>query len=298
MVGREGKTLLKTVMFLVEEESVKIPWVNLAQVIKNPSFERILETFVGNDDETEVGKSYENLRGVCGALKNSKYGNIDVSKIAVAYPEVLVLENGGFKVGRCLDFFVKTVGVDRRDVKKVIEKYPSLLGSSVTEMSVAMNFLINREVPDVEKVVRAFPNVLTIPRHKMQSVTTFLSDIGVVNVGRFIARIPPVLSYDVKGELKPRWEILRGEGMGSFEITRFPAFFSYPVNRIKCRYGFLRQKGISAKGLTIDDVLRGGDKDFLMMIGEGYEDYKEYEKNLRGGGNRGMRRNVRRGGKT
>lgn len=297
MIGREGKTLLKTVLFLVEEESVQIPWDKLAQVIKNLSFSLILSTFVSNPNESEVTSAYENLQGVCTALKQSKYGAIDVSKVAVVYPEVLVMENGSIKIAKCLDVLVKTVGVDSDDVKKVVERYPSLLGTPLSEILVARNFLVDIEVQELGKVVKAFPNILTIQRHQMRRVAYFLENIGVVNVGRFVTRIPPILSYDVDKELVPRWEILKAEGMGAFDLTRFPAFFSYPIQRIKMRYGFLRHAGINSRGLTIDDVLRGGDRDFAMMVGLDVEDYRNYEMLVEQGrrdGNRGKRRSGKR----
>ena len=292
MIGREGKTLLKTVLFLVEEESVQIPWDKLAQVIKNPSFSLILSTFVSNEDKNEVSLAYENLQGNCRALKQSRYGEIDVSKVAVVYPEILVMEKGSLRISKCLDMLVNTVGVDTEDITKVVERYPVLLGTPLSELLVARNFLNDIKVQELGKVVKAFPYVLLIQRHQMIKVTTFLSNIGVINVGRFVTRVPSILSYDVDKELVPRWEILKAEGMGAFDLTRFPAFFSYPIPRIKMRYGFLKHKGVSAKGLTIDDVLRGGDKDFAKMVGLYLEDYREYEKSLRRNkdGNRGIKR--------
>jgi hypothetical protein len=103
----------------------------------------------------------------------------------------------------------------------------------------------------------------------MIPVVSFLRDIGVRNIGRFVTRIPPVLGYSVDDDLRPKWDFLREVcQFDYFEVVRFPAYFSYPLERvIKLRYEYLRDiKGIPILLARVDDVLRFGDRDFATEI--------------------------------
>lgn len=83
------------------------------------------------------------------------------------------------------------------------------------------------------------------------------------------SRLPPVLGYSVEDELKPKWEYLCNVcAQGSFELSAFPAYFSYPLDkRIKTRFEYLRTvKGIPTQLLALDKVLRYGDRDFATRV--------------------------------
>jgi hypothetical protein len=84
-----------------------------------------------------------------------------------------------------------------------------------------------------------------------------------------LSRLPPVLGYSVEKDLEPKWNFLREVcQFDYFEVVRFPAYFSYPLERvIKMRYSYLRDcKGIPIQLARVDDVLRFGDRDFATEI--------------------------------
>ena len=280
------KQLLRTALFLCENGLVGME--ELPNVIKNPSFREILDTFVAEKDPKSVKIAYDRLDQVCGALKQCKYGEVQVSRIVQRYPKVLVLEGGASKIQRVCDFLVKDVGMDPSDVPRCLESYPALLGASTTCMGQCASFLRTCEVGDSDlgKVVKAFPFLLTLDVHDMKKVVRYLQiEIGIVNVGRFITRIPPILSHDVEKELMPRWEVLKEQNVDSFHLARFPAFFSYPLRRIKCRYEFLGKLGVPAKTISIDCVLRGGDEDFAAQCCKvSPMTFREYVKEFNGEG--------------
>jgi hypothetical protein len=83
------------------------------------------------------------------------------------------------------------------------------------------------------------------------------------------SRLPPVLGYSVEKDLKPKWDFLQEVcQFDYFEVARFPAYFSYPLERvIKMRYNYLRDcKDIPIQLVRVDDVLRFGDRDFATEI--------------------------------
>jgi hypothetical protein len=82
-------------------------------------------------------------------------------------------------------------------------------------------------------------------------------------------RLPPVLGYSVQNDLKPKWDFLKEVcQFDYFEVVRFPAYFSYPLERvIKMRYNYLRDcKDIPIQLVRVDDVLRFGTRDFATEI--------------------------------
>ena len=83
------------------------------------------------------------------------------------------------------------------------------------------------------------------------------------------SRLPPVLGYSIEKDLKPKWDFLKEVcQFDYFEVVRFPAYFSYPLERvIKMRYNYLRDcKDIPLQLVRVDDVLRFGDRDFATEI--------------------------------
>ena len=94
-------------------------------------------------------------------------------------------------------------------------------------------------------------------------------------------RLPPVLGYSVSDELMPKWNYLNKMcHYASFEVIRFPAFFSYPLERvIMNRYEYLRTiKRKPVQLLSVDDILRYGDSDFAKIIANDQDDGREYLK--------------------
>lgn len=98
------------------------------------------------------------------------------------------------------------------------------------------------------------------------------------------SRLPPILGYSVEKELNPKWEYLSLVcKFDYFEIVRFPAYFSYPLERvIKTRYEYLRDhKKAPISLVSVDDVLRFGDIDFAVSVAgdrDGGEEFLRYTK--------------------
>ena len=94
----------------------------------------------------------------------------------------------------------------------------------------------------------------------------------------------------------PKWNYLRCVcPFPSFEVGRFPAYFSYPLERvIKSRYEYLRDvKRLPVQMLPVDDILRFGDNDFANIIAkdDGGTEYASYAMERNGK----LKRNTRRG---
>jgi len=99
------------------------------------------------------------------------------------------------------------------------------------------------------------------------------------------SRLPPVLGYSVEDELVPKWQYLcQVYTQGSFELSAFPAYFSYPLDkRIKTRYQYLQQvKGVPTQLLALDKVLRYGDREFATRVARDTDEgaaFLEFAKN-------------------
>ena len=82
----------------------------------------------------------------------------------------------------------------------------------------------------------------------------------------------------------PKWEYLsRVCQYDYFEVVRFPAYFSYPLERvIKTRYEYLRDvKKLPISLVNVDDVVRFGDIDFAVSVAgdkDGGKLFVEYTK--------------------
>lgn len=88
-------------------------------------------------------------------------------------------------------------------------------------------------------------------------------------------RLPPVLGYSVFDDLMPKWQYLtKVRNYSSFEISRFPAYFSYPLDRvIRNRFDYLLEmKQLPVQLLPIDEVLRYGDRDFAVLVAKDNDD--------------------------
>ena len=97
----------------------------------------------------------------------------------------------------------------------------------------------------------------------------------------------------------PKWQYLsRVCQYDYFEVVRFPAYFSYPLERvIKTRYEYLRDvKKLPISLVNVDDVVRFGDIDFAVSVAgdkDGGKLFVEYTKSRKGAVNllvRGRRR--------
>ncbi|KAL3780668.1 hypothetical protein ACHAW5_001868 [Stephanodiscus triporus] len=232
--------------------------------------------------QRRIEESYRTMEGVADALRRSA-GIRDFRKILSSHPGVFFLNVTNIHL--ITHFLRDDVGMTRDDIAKVIQAFPTLLEQDVSRMGKVVEFLISIDVDeadDLPSILRSFPTTLLLDVERdMMPVVSFLRDIGVRNIGRFVTRIPPVLGYSVDDDMRPKWDFLREVcQFDYFEVVRFPAYFSYPLERvIKMRYEYLRDcKGIPIQLARVDDVLRFGDRDFATEIALDDDDGVAYAK--------------------
>ncbi|KAG7373916.1 mitochondrial transcription termination factor (mTERF) family protein [Nitzschia inconspicua] len=238
-----------------------------------------------------IEELYRNMTKTAFALRD-EIGAEDLSRVISAYPNVLLLDVER-QILPVAQYLMDDLGIMKGDLARVLQLYPMLLGMEIADMEVVVGYLLALGVDedDLSSIFRAFPALLTMKPQDMHPVVDYLRSIGVTDVGSFITRLPPVLGYSVEKELKPKWEFLKVVCMfASFEINKFPAYFSYPLERvIRTRYEYLTYKGISRQLIPVDAVLRYGDKDFALRVardddkGEMFRSFcKNRSKKLRG----------------
>jgi len=195
----------------------------------------------------------------------------DLDRIISAYPNVLLLDGPTQVIPICV-FLVDKIGIWQEDMPRVLETFPAILGGDLSKMEEIAAYLLSLEVAEesLSSIIRAFPSTLFLDiQTHIGPVVDFLRKIGVENIGRFITRLPPVLGYSVDDELIPKWNyISRTCDFSYYEVVRFPAFFSYPLDRvIMSRYQYLIDvKRIPPTLVGIDEALRFGDKDFATRV--------------------------------
>jgi hypothetical protein len=198
-------------------------------------------------------------------------GSADLGKIVAAYPSVLLLDAKD-QILPVATYLMDELGIFRDDLARILQLYPALLGLDINEMRSIVAYLHSLGVAEenLASIFRSFPALLTLSLSKdMVPVVEFLRRIGLTNVGRFITRLPPVLGYGIESELLPKWDFLSSiYAFPSFELSKFPAYFSYPLERvIKARFEYLRKvKRIPIQLTTLDVVLRFGDRDFAVKV--------------------------------
>ena len=68
-------------------------------------------------------------------------------------------------------------------------------------------------------------------------------------------------------------------GFDYFDVVRFPAYFSYPFERvIKSRFEYLSINNIPPKAIGLDRILRFGDEDFIKIISNDTKTLDDYRK--------------------
>jgi hypothetical protein len=225
----------------------------------------------------QVNEVYKNMTKTAWILRN-EIGAKDLGKVVAAYPSVLLLD-ADTQILPSANYLMEELGIMEGDLVSVLQLYPALLGKDVYEMQKVVEFLEALEIQNdnLPIMFRAFPALLTLDVDKdMMPVVTYLQSIGISNIGRFVARLPPVLGYSVENELEPKWQFLNRVCMyANFELTKFPAYFSYPFERvIKTRYEYLSAKGFPTDIISVDTVLRFGDHDFAIKVARDLDEGK------------------------
>jgi mTERF len=218
-----------------------------------------------------VNRVYDQMSSTAWTLRH-RIGTADLGRVVAAYPSVLLL-NAQEQILPNAQYLMNDLGVWKDDLPRVLQLYPALLGTPIEQMQAVTNFLLALEVDRdiLPNIFRSFPALLTMDVDQtMKPVVEYLrTAVGVRNVGRFVSRLPPLLGYSIE-ELRPKWEFLQQVGLSNarFELTRFPAYFSYPLERvIKSRYTYLNQvKKVPPQLVSLDQVLRFGDKDFAVKV--------------------------------
>lgn len=216
-----------------------------------------------------IEESYRTMEAVADVLRRSA-GIRDFHKILSSHQDVFSLN--ATNIHLMAHYLRVDAGMTKDDIAKAIQTFPALLEQDVSRVKDVVEYLLSIEVDadDLPIILRSFPSTLLLDIEKnMIPVVSFLRDIGVRNTGRFVTRLPPVLGYSVDDNLKPKWDFLKEVcQFDYFEVVRFPAYFSYPLERvIKIRYEYLRDcKGIPIEWARVDDVLRFGDRDFAAEV--------------------------------
>lgn len=233
-----------------------------------------------NARQQKIEESYRSMGAVSEVLRRSA-GISDFRKILTSQPDVFF--HNVTNIYKLAQFLREDVGMTRDDVAKAIQSFPNLLEQDVSTVKDVVEFLLSIEVDidDLPSIFRSFPSTLLLDIEKdMIPVVKFLRGIGVRNIGRFVTRLPPVLGYSVEDDLQPKWEFLKEVcRFDYFEIVRFPAYFSYSLDKIKMRYEYLSDyKDIPIQWARVDDVLRFGDRDFATEIARDDDDGAAFRK--------------------
>lgn len=215
-----------------------------------------------------IEQTYRNMTRTVSTLKN-EIGTTDLGKVVSAYPSVLLLD-ADTQILPVARFLMDDLGILDGDLARVLQLYPMLLGLDINDMQRVVSYILSLGVDEelLPSIFRAFPALLTYRIEDMQTVVSYLQSIGVEDIGAFVTRLPSVLGYSVEKELAPKWEFLSNVHMhAKFEIRKFPAYFSYPFERvIKTRYEYLAYRGVSRQLIPVDAILRFGDVDFAIKV--------------------------------
>ena len=268
---KQSANLLNSVAPLKQRPVVTMDIQDSNIIEESEVLEYLESSDINTTRQCHIEESYCTMENVADALRRSA-GIRDFSKLLSSHPDVFFVNVDN--IHAITSFLRNDVGMTKEDVARVIQTFPTiLLEQDVSMMKDVVNYLrsvVEIDENDLPSILRSFPATLLLDVDtNIIPVVSFLRDIGVRNIGRFVTRIPPVLGYSVETDLRPKWNFLREVcQFDYFEVVRFPAYFSYPLDRvIKMRYEYLRDcKGIPIQLARVDDVLRFGDRDFAIEI--------------------------------
>ena len=216
-----------------------------------------------------INQVYRNMTETAWFLRY-EIGTADLSRVIAAYPSVLLLNV--HDILKRVDFLSQNLGIQDEKLVRVLQSYPMLLGEDLEKMREVVDYMERLGVSNesMTSIFRSFPQLLTMKVEEMQCVIDYLEQsVGISNIGRFVTRLPPILGYSIKEELEPKWNFLQTVCTDArFELSRFPAYFSYPLERvIRPRFEYLRdEKSIPVQLLSIEQVLCLGDQDFARKV--------------------------------
>jgi mTERF. len=139
-----------------------------------------------NSLENIITKRYHAMFQTAEFLRKD-IGIADLSKTLAAFPQILTMNKD--TVIHVVDFFRDELDLCDEDVAKIIESYPTILHTEISQMRSVIDYMRSIEVADdvLGSIFRAFPALLSLnPESSMKDVVKFLEEIGVTNVGRFV----------------------------------------------------------------------------------------------------------------
>lgn len=135
----------------------------------------------------KVNEAYRTMAETARILR-VQIGTQDLGKVIAAYPAVL-LQDADTQILPCASYLMKDLGIWEDDLASVLQLYPVLLGTKLSQLQRVVRFLKSLEVEEENfaSIFRAFPSLLTMDiEQQMIPVIHFLQEIGIANLGRFI----------------------------------------------------------------------------------------------------------------
>jgi len=219
-----------------------------------------------------LGQSVKEMQQVARWLR--QIGVQDVENVFRGNPEVL-LKDLNYLDDR-FSFLCEEVQLSTDEASLVIQTFPSILDISLKESREVLKYFqyIGLQNKEITKIIRAFPSLLTVQITAMEKVISFLEELGIRHPGRFVLTVPAILGYDVEAELRPKMLYLQTKmGLTIFDVIRFPAYFSYPLDGvIKPRTEFLTLCNSSIGSVGLNIALSPGDDDFAMKVAKSRPD--------------------------
>jgi len=120
-------------------------------------------------------------------------------------------------IRRKISYYRQTLGMTKKQIRRLLLKKPALLGFSAENHQSKVNFFLeecNFELDQVVKIVLFFPHILAYSVHKMREVVEFLRvDLGLDHerVKRVISGYPQLLTYSVENNLRPSLAFLSAQ---------------------------------------------------------------------------------------
>mmetsp|Transcript_2291 Transcript_2291/g.3692 ORF Transcript_2291/g.3692 Transcript_2291/m.3692 type:complete len:330 (+) Transcript_2291:3-992(+) len=178
------------------------------------------------------------------------------------------------------------IGLTGQMVNQIIETYPAILGIGVDSQILAVIDFLEIELglseEELVKIVRGFPSLLAADVEKeLQPRVQFLKDVGITNIGRIVSLAPSIFAMDIQTELVPKMRFLDKVGLSSFDLARFPTYFTYPLDSIiRPRLLFFAYLGFPLTSKPLQWILAPTDEDFCEKTLGGvhlkqYRDFKE-----------------------
>ena len=191
-----------------------------------------------------------------------------LESVTRSYPRALLASRAELLAP--VEMLKRRAGVAPGDAAGLVEAFPLVFGLSAGQIERVLDFWTNDlglRDEDVPKICRAFPSLLGVEVERQANVRAFLREIGVNNVARFATRLPPVLAYDVDADLRPKMAHLAARALSVYDVVRFPAYFSYPLEGVIApRTAFLEELGLPLTRFELKTLFTPSDEQFAERV--------------------------------